>query len=98
MDVKVGRLDFTLEWDMLFSHVFTISVINLCVCACFVVQFPPYATNETGRPGMLGRRELGHGVYIIHSTFSQFMAAGHSVLPLYFRSVFIFRCLISEVA
>ena len=25
------------------------------------LQFPPYATNETGRPGALGRRELGHG-------------------------------------
>ncbi|XP_037078097.1 polyribonucleotide nucleotidyltransferase 1, mitochondrial-like, partial [Pollicipes pollicipes] len=24
-------------------------------------EFPPYATNETGRPGGLGRRELGHG-------------------------------------
>jgi len=28
------------------------------------LQFPPYATNETGRPGMLGRRELGHGMYV----------------------------------
>lgn len=24
-------------------------------------EFPPYATNETGRPGSVGRRELGHG-------------------------------------
>ncbi|XP_064600913.1 polyribonucleotide nucleotidyltransferase 1, mitochondrial-like [Liolophura sinensis] len=24
-------------------------------------EFPPYATNETGRPGAIGRRELGHG-------------------------------------
>lgn len=24
-------------------------------------EFPPYATNETGRPGAVGRRELGHG-------------------------------------
>lgn len=24
-------------------------------------EFPPYATNETGRPGTVGRRELGHG-------------------------------------
>ncbi|CAH1791369.1 unnamed protein product, partial [Owenia fusiformis] len=24
-------------------------------------EFPPYATNETGRPGGIGRRELGHG-------------------------------------
>ena len=27
------------------------------------LQFPPYATNETGRPGGVGRRELGHGNY-----------------------------------
>ena len=26
-------------------------------------QFPPYATNETGRLGAVGRRELGHGEY-----------------------------------
>nr|KAG5700715.1 hypothetical protein BaRGS_029080 [Batillaria attramentaria] len=24
-------------------------------------EFPPYATNETGRPGAVGRREFGHG-------------------------------------
>jgi len=24
-------------------------------------EFPPYATNETGRPGVVGRREMGHG-------------------------------------
>ena len=30
---------------------------------CRVLQFPPYATNDTGRPGMLGRRELGHGMF-----------------------------------
>lgn len=30
---------------------------------CFV-QFPPYATNEIGRPGAaLARREIGHGKY-----------------------------------
>lgn len=28
----------------------------------FFQQFPPYATNETGRPGAVGRRELGHGL------------------------------------
>ncbi|XP_041353446.1 polyribonucleotide nucleotidyltransferase 1, mitochondrial-like [Gigantopelta aegis] len=25
-------------------------------------EFPPYATNETGRPGATNRRELGHGI------------------------------------
>lgn len=24
-------------------------------------EFPPYATNETGRTGPVGRREMGHG-------------------------------------
>lgn len=34
------------------------------ICLCFI-QFPPYATNEIGRPGAaLARREIGHGKYI----------------------------------
>lgn len=31
----------------------------------FKFQFPPYATNETGRPGAVGRREFGHGKDIL---------------------------------
>lgn len=31
----------------------------------FLFQFPPYATNETGKVAGLNRRELGHGVYKI---------------------------------
>ena len=42
----------TLSW---FSESFTF------VCFVFLLQFPPYATNETGRPGAIGRREFGHG-------------------------------------
>ena len=32
----------------------------------YLLQFPPYATNETGRPGA-GRREMGHGRCILIS-------------------------------
>lgn len=34
--------------------------------SCPKFQFPPYATNETGKVAGLNRRELGHGVYKIH--------------------------------
>lgn len=32
-----------------------------CVCVCFVLKFPPYATNEIGKVSGVNRRELGHG-------------------------------------
>lgn len=33
-------------------------------CVCFVLKFPPYATNEIGKVTGVNRRELGHGEYI----------------------------------
>lgn len=31
------------------------------MCVCFVLKFPPYATNEIGKVSGVNRRELGHG-------------------------------------
>ncbi|KAL5008315.1 hypothetical protein ScPMuIL_013896 [Solemya velum] len=40
---------------------FVLKVPGKDVQSSAACKFPPYATNETGRPGSLGRRELGHG-------------------------------------
>ena len=51
------------------------------------LQFPPYGTNEVGRSGFIGRRELGHG----GSFVLQFIQAiGVSIVLLLSTSIHIF--------
>ncbi len=47
-----------LPQSKIFHLIILFNKIYKCVS---IFQFPPYATNETGRAGAFGRRELGHG-------------------------------------
>jgi hypothetical protein len=38
-------------------------------------EFPPYATNEIGRPGAVGRREYGHGMFKLSFFFLNLFAS-----------------------
>lgn len=59
---KVGFYCFVICCIVLVMYLRHLSMSLTCVC--FVLKFPPYATNEIGKVTGVNRRELGHGEYI----------------------------------